>query len=297
MIALRHRIRVAFAVPMLGAALLAPGALAEKGDKDKAIDFSAEQPLEVDIEKRAGTARGNVIITQGTLTIKADRIDFKQNPHNSLSAVAYGNPISFRQKKDDSDEYFEGFAQRAVYDVVLESQRAALALVKPGVRYREVHRAAARAMVNGLVELGIYKGDPAELFELGAAALFFPHGVGHLLGLDVHDMEDLGDRAGYAPGRERSQAPGDRYLRLDRDLLPGMALTIEPGFYQIAHLLERPEEVGELEPFLQRDVLARFRDVRGIRIEDDVLVTDSGFEVLTEAIPKSAEAIEAARAG
>jgi Xaa-Pro aminopeptidase len=187
--------------------------------------------------------------------------------------------------------------QRAVYDVVLESQRAALALVKPGVRYREVHRAAARAMVNGLVELGIYKGDPAELFELGAAALFFPHGVGHLLGLDVHDMEDLGDRAGYAPGRERSQAPGDRYLRLDRDLLPGMALTIEPGFYQIAHLLDRPEEVGELEPFLQRDVLARFRDVRGIRIEDDVLVTDSGFEILTEAIPKSAEAIEVARAG
>ena len=187
--------------------------------------------------------------------------------------------------------------QRAAYEVVLASQSAALAEVRPGVRYRDVHRAAARSLVGGLVDLGILRGDATELFELGAAALFFPHGVGHLLGLDVHDMEDLGDRAGYAPGRERSQAAGDRYLRLDRDLLPGMAVTIEPGFYQIPHLLERPEEVGALEPFLQRDVLARFRDVRGIRIEDDVLVTATGHEILTDAIPKTVDAIEAARAG
>ena len=118
MTALRRRIRAGLGVPLLGTVLVlfATGAIAEKGDKEKTINFSAEQPLEVDIEKRAGTARGNVVITQGTLTIKADRIEFKQNPDNSLSATAYGNPISFRQKKDDSDEYFEGFAQRAVYD-------------------------------------------------------------------------------------------------------------------------------------------------------------------------------------
>jgi lipopolysaccharide export system protein LptA len=89
---------------------------AEKGDREKPINFSAEQPAEVDFEKRVGTLRGNVVITQGTMTIRADRIDFKQNPDNSLSATAYGNPVSFRQKKDDTDEYFEGFAQRAVYD-------------------------------------------------------------------------------------------------------------------------------------------------------------------------------------
>src|SRR4029450_4075180 len=93
-----------------------PAAIAEKGDKEKNINFSAEQPLEVDLEKRSGTARGNVVITQGTIMIKADRIDFKQNPDNSLSATAYGNPISFRQKKDDADEYYEGFAQRAGSD-------------------------------------------------------------------------------------------------------------------------------------------------------------------------------------
>ena len=102
------------------ACMLAPHAIgvaaAEKADRDKPINFSAEQPAEVDFEKRVGTLRGNVVITQGTMTIRADRIDFKQNPDNSLSATATGNPISFRQKKDDSEEYFEGYAQRAVYD-------------------------------------------------------------------------------------------------------------------------------------------------------------------------------------
>jgi len=97
--------------------LLVPAvAGAEKADRDKPIHFSAEQPAEVDFDKRVGTLRGNVVITQGTLTIHADRIDFKQNPDDSLSATAVGKPVSFRQKKDDSDEYFEGYAQRAVYD-------------------------------------------------------------------------------------------------------------------------------------------------------------------------------------
>lgn len=183
--------------------------------------------------------------------------------------------------------------QRELYEAVLDAQRAAIEQVRPGVRYLDVHRAAGRALVRSLVDIGILRGDPAEVYELGGAALFFPHGVGHLLGLDVHDMEDLGDRAGYAPGRTRSTTPGDRYLRLDRDLRPRMAVTIEPGFYQIPHLLDRAEEIGPLEPHLRRDVLARFRDVRGIRIEDDVLVTDAGAEVLTRAIPKTLSELEA----
>jgi len=121
--------------------------------------------------------------------------------------------------------------------------------------------------------------------------VFFPHGVGHLLGLDVHDMEDLGDLAGYAPGRTRSERPGDRYLRLDRDLEPGMAVTIEPGFYFIERLVSEGD-LGELESALNRSVLARYEEVRGIRIEDDVLVTDSGSEVLTSAIAKAANDVE-----
>ncbi len=184
--------------------------------------------------------------------------------------------------------------QRAAYEAVLAAQTAAIERVAPGVRYLDVHRAAGRRLLEGLVALGIFKGDVDDLYARGAAALFFPHGVGHLLGLDVHDMEDLGDRAGYAPGRTRQKSFGDRYLRLDRDLEPGMIVTIEPGFYRIPYLLERPEEVGDLEPALDRNVLARFSDVRGIRIEDDVLVTETGADVLTRAIPKTPADVEAA---
>jgi Xaa-Pro aminopeptidase len=184
--------------------------------------------------------------------------------------------------------------QRALYDVVLAAQLAAIAAVRPGVRYLAVHRAAGLALLAGLIELGIFRGDLEDLYARGAAALFFPHGIGHLLGLDVHDMEDLGDRAGYAEGRVRSTSPGDRYLRLDRDLRTGMCVTIEPGFYQIPALLSNQAESAGLEAALDRQRLAQFADVRGIRIEDDVLVTDSGCEVLTKAIPKTADEVEAA---
>lgn len=187
--------------------------------------------------------------------------------------------------------------QRAIYEVVLASQLAAIAKVAPGVRYLDVHRAAGLALVEGLLGVGILRGDARDLYARGAAALFFPHGVGHLLGIDVHDMEDLGDRAGYAPGRTRAENAGDRYLRLDRDLAPGMCVTIEPGFYQIPRILNRPEEIGDLESALDRTVLARFSDVRGIRIEDDVLVTDSGAEVLSAAVPKTIDDVEGVMLG
>jgi len=110
-------------------------------------------------------------------------------------------------------------------------------------------------------------------------------------------MEDLGDRAGYAPGRARAAARGDRYLRLDRDLQPGMCVTIEPGFYQIRPILESKSEVGDLESALNRHELARFADVRGIRIEDDVLVTEGGSEVLSRSVPKSVADVESAMQG
>ncbi|MEO8904752.1 MAG: aminopeptidase P family protein [Polyangiaceae bacterium] len=184
--------------------------------------------------------------------------------------------------------------QRELYNVVLASQLAAIAAVAPGVRYLAVHRAAGLELLRGLLDLGIFKGDLSDLYARGAAALFFPHGIGHLLGLDVHDMEDLGDRAGYAPDRVRSKSAGDRYLRLDRDLRAGMVVTIEPGFYQIPALLSNTAEVGELESALDRKRLSDFADVRGIRIEDDVLVTGTGSEVLTAAIPKTADEVEAA---
>lgn len=183
--------------------------------------------------------------------------------------------------------------QRAIYDVVLAAQLACIDVAKPSCPYRTVHETAKRTIVEGLVELGIFRGEVDGLLERGAAGIFFPHGIGHLLGLDVHDMEDLGDRAGYAPGRRRSERFGDSYLRLDRDLEVGMAVTIEPGFYQVPGILGDAKLTEPLGDDLRRDVLAKYADVRGIRIEDDVLITKDGNEVLTAGVPKTADAIEA----
>jgi len=184
--------------------------------------------------------------------------------------------------------------QREMYQVVLRAQRAAIDAVKPGASYRDVHLTASRELARGLVDLGILKGDVEELVADGVHALLFPHGVGHLLGLDVHDMEDLGDLAGYAEGRERSSQFGLSNLRLDRDLEPGMAVTIEPGLYQVPAILHEPRLQKLAGGRLDRKRLGDFRDVRGIRIEDDVLVTEDGHEVLTGDIPKDLEAVEEA---
>jgi Xaa-Pro aminopeptidase len=183
--------------------------------------------------------------------------------------------------------------QRAIYDVVLAVQKQAVASVRPGVRYRSIHEQAGRTLIEGLRDLGILRGEVDGLYERNASGIFFPHGVGHLLGLDVHDIEDLGDRAAYAPGRERPERFGDRYLRLDLDLVPGMAVTIEPGFYQVPAILADDSITGAVGADLDRAVLAKFADVRGIRIEDDVLVGEDGPVVLTSDVPKEAEEIEA----
>jgi Xaa-Pro aminopeptidase len=186
--------------------------------------------------------------------------------------------------------------QRDLYEVVLAAQRTTIAAVRPGVRYRDLHLLAARTLATGLTALGILRGDPEELVADGVVYLLFPHGIGHLLGLDVHDMEDLGDRAGYLPGRTRAPDFGIRYLRLDRDLQPGMAVTIEPGIYIVPGILGDSKLIERARGRLDRARLDQFSDVRGIRIEDDVLVTPEGHEVLTAEIPKTRAAIEAAMA-
>ena len=184
-------------------------------------------------------------------------------------------------------------SQRELYSVVLAAHDACIAAVKPGVEYREIHMIAARVMAEGLEDLGILRGDPETLVEQDAHALFFPHGVGHLLGLDVHDMEDLGDLAGYAPGRTRSDRFGLAYLRLDRPLQTGMLVTIEPGFYQVPAILNHPEWRERYQEMVNWERLADFADVRGIRIEDDVLVTVTGHEILTRSLPTGIADIEA----
>ncbi len=184
--------------------------------------------------------------------------------------------------------------QRDIYNVVLQAQKRTIEAIRPMVRYRDLHLKAAETLAAGLVNLGILLGDPAELVADDVHAMFFPHGVGHLIGLDVHDMEDLGDRAGYQKGRRRDARFGLSFLRLDRDLLPGMAVTIEPGFYNVPALLEDETRRAAVKDRVNWDKLAQFADVRGIRIEDDVLLEPGGPRVLTADIPKEIPDVEAA---
>jgi len=188
---------------------------------------------------------------------------------------------------------------REVYDIVLAAEKAAIEAVKPGVRYRDIHLLASRVIAEGLVQMGLLKGKPDALVESGAHALFFPHGVGHLLGIDVHDMEAFGDQVHYAKGRERSDQFGTSYLRLDLDLEPGMCFTIEPGIYFVPAILrdaafkkrfKSQVDFTKAEAFLTMNSLRGFG---GIRIEDDVHCTETGAEVLTAAIPKERLAVEA----
>lgn len=182
--------------------------------------------------------------------------------------------------------------QRDIYDIVLEAHDRCIASMRPGIEYRDLHLLAATTIAEGLVHLGILKGNPADLVEQDAHALFFPHGVGHLLGLDVHDMEDLGDIAGYEAGRDRSDRFGLEYLRLDRKLRSQMVVTIEPGFYQVRAILNHPEFRQKYQQVVNWERLAQFSDVKGIRIEDDVLITDNGTTVLTNRLPNTINDLE-----
>lgn len=187
--------------------------------------------------------------------------------------------------------------QRDIYNVVLAAHDACIAAAKPGVEYRDLHLLACRTLAAGLVDLGLLRGQPDNLVERDIHALFFPHGIGHLLGLDVHDMEDLGDWAGYAPGRQRSHRFGLGFLRLNRPLAPRMVVTIEPGFYQVPGILAPARQSGQYDDAVNWNRLADFASVRGIRIEDDVLITPEGCEVLTAALPVVAEEVEERIAG
>ena len=170
---------------------------------------------------------------------------------------------------------------RDLHQVVLTAQERAIARCRPGVEWRDVHLAAAKDMAEGLVGLGILRGEPGALVEQDAHALFFPHGLGHLVGLGVRDA------SGYLPGRERSQRFGLAFLRCDFPLQTGYVTTVEPGLYFIPALLNDPERRARYRDAVDWAKVDKLVGFGGIRIEDDVLVTDGAPEVLTAAIPKT----------
>ncbi|MBQ4389651.1 MAG: aminopeptidase P N-terminal domain-containing protein [Bacteroidales bacterium] len=186
--------------------------------------------------------------------------------------------------------------QREIYQIVYECNELAFSLAKPGITYREVHLATARKMLEGLSALGLVKGDLDEMVAKGIAGLFQPHGLGHNMGLDVHDMEDLGENlVGYDPDQTRAKQLGLGSLRMARRLQPGHVITDEPGIYFIPALIEKFKKEGLRGDFVNYAKLEGYYDFGGIRLEDDVLITPDGARRLGHSrLPIAPDDVEAA---
>lgn len=186
--------------------------------------------------------------------------------------------------------------QAAIYGIVLKAGEAASATMAPGVPYRDAHMAAATAIAQGLKELGIMRGDVDEAVAAGAHACFFPHGVGHQMGLDVHDMENLGELwVGY-DGQPKSTEFGLKSLRMAKPLKAGMVVTVEPGIYFIEGLLADWKAQKKHEAFIDYSQAERWQGFGGVRNEEDWLVTEEGARRLGAAFDKSIAAMEGYRA-
>lgn len=186
--------------------------------------------------------------------------------------------------------------QKEVYQVVLNAHLAAVGACRPGVRFRDVHGLTCRALAAGLKDLGLMKGDLDEGVAQGAHAMFFQCGTGHMLGLDVHDMEDLGEVwVGYE-GQPKSTQFGLKSLRLARPLQPGFVFTVEPGLYFIPELARRWKAEGKFTDYIDYGTLETYLDFGGIRIEENVLVTPDGCRILGKWRPRTLEEVERVRA-
>jgi Xaa-Pro aminopeptidase len=183
--------------------------------------------------------------------------------------------------------------QREIYEIVLAANNRGRELTKPGSTYLSVHLAAAEVIASGMKALGLMKGDVKEAVAAGVHALFMPHGLGHMLGLDVHDMEDLGQiYVGYDHETRPVDQFGTAYLRMGRKLQPGFVITNEPGIYFIPALIEKWKAEKINADFINFDRLESYLDFGGIRLEDDILVTDTGCEIIGDRIPITPDEVE-----
>lgn len=185
--------------------------------------------------------------------------------------------------------------QKEIYQASLQAHEAAIATIAPGVPFRDVHLAACRSIVDSLKQMGLMKGDVDEAVAAGAHALFFPCGTGHMMGLDVHDMEDLGEVwVGY-DGLAKSTQFGLKSLRFAKPLKPGHVFTIEPGIYFIPELMDWWQAQGNCNEYINWDVVRKFRSAGGYRNEENFLVTEEGFRRLGKAKPKTIQEVEMLR--
>ncbi|MDR1881035.1 MAG: aminopeptidase P family protein [Tannerellaceae bacterium] len=187
--------------------------------------------------------------------------------------------------------------QKEIYDIAVASHEAAVAALRPGVLFEDIYDLSVGVIMEGLKGLGFVKGDPAEAVKAGAHALFMPCGLGHMMGLDVHDMENLGEvYVGY-DGRQKSRQFGRKSLRLGRKLEPGFVLTIEPGIYFIPELIDLWRAERKFAEFINYEKVAAYKDFSGIRNEEDYLITETGARLLGKKIPISTDEVETFRAG
>ncbi len=183
--------------------------------------------------------------------------------------------------------------QKTIYQIVLEAHLKAVESLKPGISFKEVHLIASRVLCSGLKDLNLMAGDIEEAVEAGAHAMFFQCGLGHLMGLDVHDMENLGEQhVGYTPDMKKSTQFGLKSLRLGRKLEEGIVLTVEPGIYFIPALIDLWKSEQKFEEFINYTELDKFQDFGGIRIEEDFVITRQGSRLLGKEIPKTVDAVE-----
>jgi Xaa-Pro aminopeptidase len=188
---------------------------------------------------------------------------------------------------------FQG-VQRDLYQAVVRAQQKAVAAVKPGVPFKKIHLLACRSLAEDLKTLGMMRGDLDAAVDAGAHALFFQCGLGHMMGLDVHDMEGLGEQyVGYDETVQRSPQFGLKSLRMARALEPGFVMTVEPGLYFIPQLIDMWGAEKRFAEFINYDAVEKFRHAGGIRVEDDVVVTETGCRVIGRRIPLTIEEVEA----
>ena len=183
--------------------------------------------------------------------------------------------------------------QREIYEIVLKANTETINSARPGMSNLDLHLMASKIIASGMKDLGFMKGDVDDAVSVGAHALFMPHGLGHMLGLDVHDMEGLGeDYVGYNDEVQRSTQFGLAFLRFALTFKPGHVFTIEPGCYFIPELMDQWKSEGKFKEFINYDKVITYRDFGGIRIEDNILITEKGHKLLGKPIPKTVSEIE-----
>jgi len=182
--------------------------------------------------------------------------------------------------------------QKEIYQVALNSHEKAISMLKPGVAFKEIYLESAREVMRGMKDLGFAKGNIDDAIMAGAHAMFFPCGLGHMMGLDVHDMEDLGEQYVGYDNEAKSTQFGMKSLRLGRKLEPGFVLTIEPGIYFIPQLIDKWKSEKHLTEFLNFNKLEEYKDFGGCRNEEDFLITENGYQLLGKPLPKTIVDVE-----